>query len=66
MEKMQKYKPRLSEKEIKALAQSTIENFVNSCHCKNKDDIFIALSFLIDAGLNAGETVKYGKMAVVQ
>ncbi|QLH63214.1 hypothetical protein [Serratia symbiotica] len=58
--------PHLSEKEIKALAQSTIENFVNSCHCKNKDDIFIALSFLIDAGLNAGETVKYGKMAVVQ
>jgi len=58
--------PRLSEKEIKALAHSTIENFVNSCHCKNKDDIFIALSILIGAGLNAGETVKYGKKAVVQ
>ncbi|HIC9431129.1 TPA: hypothetical protein ACW9O7_004788, partial [Yersinia enterocolitica] len=58
--------PRKTEKEMQALAHSTIENFVNACHCKNKDDILLALSFLLSEGLSAGETVKHGEMAVLQ
>ncbi|EMY0685278.1 hypothetical protein AAH820_004728, partial [Yersinia enterocolitica] len=47
---------RLTEQEMQDLAHNTIENFVNACHCKNKDDILLALSFLLSEGLNAGET----------
>lgn len=58
--------PRLTEKEMQELAHSTIESFVNSCHCKNKDDILLAISFLLSEGLSAGETVKHGEMEVLQ
>ncbi len=58
--------PRITEQEMQELAHSTIESFVNACHCKNKDDILLALSFLLSEGLNAGETVKHGKMEVLQ
>ncbi|EOA2972656.1 TPA: hypothetical protein ACPZNZ_004221 [Yersinia enterocolitica] len=57
---------RLTEQEMQDLAHNTIENFVNACHCKNKDDILLALSFLLSEGLNAGETVKHGEMEVLQ
>ncbi|MFM1416435.1 hypothetical protein WFO69_16720 [Yersinia enterocolitica] len=58
--------PRLTEEEMQELAHGTIESFVNACHCKNKDDILLALSFLLSGGLSAGETVKHGEMAVLQ
>ncbi|WP_314190016.1 hypothetical protein [Yersinia massiliensis] len=58
--------PRLTELEMQELAHSTIESFVNSCHCKNTDDILLSLSFLLSEGLSAGETVQHGQMAVVQ
>ncbi|MCW6615609.1 hypothetical protein [Yersinia ruckeri] len=58
--------PRLTEKEMRELAHSTIERFVTSCHCKNIDDVLLALSFLLNEGLNAGETVQHGKMVVLQ
>ena len=58
--------PRLTEQEMKDLANSYIEAFVNACHCKNKDDILLAISFLLSEGLSAGETVKHGEMEVLQ
>lgn len=62
--------PRLTEQEMQELANSYIEAFVeafvNACHCKNKDDILLAISFLLSEGLSAGETVKHGEMELLQ
>ena len=58
--------PRLSEKEMAKLAHTTIQDFVNACNCKSKDDILLALSYILSIGLAAGETVKYGKAEVLQ
>ncbi|AKJ41764.1 hypothetical protein [Pragia fontium] len=57
---------RLTEKEIQALAKTTIEQFVNQCHCKNKDDILLCLSYILSVGLDAGEAVKHGKAEILQ
>ena len=59
-------KPRLTEKEIAELANTTIQEFVNSCNCKNKDDILLCLSYLLSMSLDAGETVKHGKVEILQ
>lgn len=58
--------PRLTEEQMKALAHSTIETFVNSCHCKSKDDVLLALAILLGMGIDAGDTVKHGKMVTLQ
>lgn len=59
-------KPRLTEKKIAELANTTIQEFVNSCNCKNKDDILLCLSYLLSMSLDAGETVKHGKVEILQ
>lgn len=52
--------------EIAELANTTIQEFVNSCNCKNKDDILLCLSYLLSMSLDAGETVKHGKAEILQ
>lgn len=58
--------PRLTEQEMQALAVKTVQDFVNACNCKSRDDILLALSFLLAVGLDAGETVKHGRAEIVQ
>lgn len=58
--------PRLTEKEMETLAFKTVQEFVNACHCKNEDDVLLALSFLLNVGMNAGDAVIYGKKVVLQ
>ncbi|CAH5086853.1 hypothetical protein [Serratia marcescens] len=58
--------PRLTEKQMEALALKTVQDFVNACNCKCKDDILLSLSYLLNMGLSAGETVKHGKSRVLQ
>lgn len=61
-----KIPPRLTEQEMQALAVKTVQDFVNACNCKSRDDILLALSFLLAVGLDAGETVKHGRAEIVQ
>ncbi|NXZ86380.1 hypothetical protein HZI30_05445 [Serratia fonticola] len=58
--------PRLTEAEIQALAVKTIQEFVNACNCKSKDDILLCLSFWLSVGMSAGETVQHGTARVLQ
>ena len=58
--------PRLTEAEMAKLAVKTVQEFVNACHCKNEDDILLALSFWLNVGIDAGELVKHGKKVVLQ
>lgn len=58
--------PRLTEAEMAKLAHTTIQDFVNACHCKSKDDVLLALSYILSVGLDTGETVKYGKAEILQ
>ncbi|WP_313079135.1 hypothetical protein [Atlantibacter sp.] len=58
--------PRLTEAEITKLAVKTVQEFVNACHCKNEDDILLALSFWLNVGIEVGELVKHGKKVVLQ
>jgi hypothetical protein len=48
------------------LAVKTVQEFVNACHCKNEDDILLALSFWLNVGIDAGELVKHGQKVVLQ
>lgn len=48
------------------LAVKTVQEFVNSCHCKSEDDILLALSFWLNVGIEAGELVKNGQKVVLQ
>lgn len=57
---------RLTEKEMELLAIKHVQDFVNACNCKNKDDILLAISYFLNVGINAGETVKHGKMRTLQ
>ncbi|MEH4624807.1 hypothetical protein PO369_14610 [Phytobacter diazotrophicus] len=58
--------PRLTETEMAKPAHTTIQDFVNACNCKSKDDVLLALSYILSVGLDAGETVKYGKAEILQ
>jgi hypothetical protein len=58
--------PRLTEKEMQALAVKTVQEFVNACNCKSRDDILLALSYWLNIGMSAGDTVKYGKASPLQ
>ncbi|MCE9965837.1 hypothetical protein LZ654_13505 [Lelliottia amnigena] len=58
--------PRLTESEMAKLAVKTVQEFVNACHCKNEDDILLALSFWLNVGIDAGELVKHGQKVVLQ
>lgn len=58
--------PRLTHQEMQALAVKTVQDFVNACNCKSRDDILLALSFLLAVGLDAGETVKHGRAEIIQ
>lgn len=58
--------PRLTEAEMQALAHKTIQDFVNACNCKSKDDILLALSHILSVGLYAGEAVQCGKAEILQ
>lgn len=58
--------PRLTEQEMQAQAVKAVQDFVNACNCKSRDDILLALSFLLAVGLDAGETVKHGRAEIVQ
>ncbi|MFO6467401.1 hypothetical protein ACLB3Z_05915 [Escherichia coli] len=58
--------PRLTEKEMTTLAVKTVQEFVNACHCKNEDDVLLALSFWLNVGIEAGELVQHGKKVVLQ
>ncbi|WP_041689318.1 hypothetical protein [Enterobacter sp. 638] len=58
--------PRLTEPEMVTLAVKTVQEFVNSCHCKSEDDILLALSFWLNVGIEAGELVKNGQKVVLQ
>lgn len=58
--------PRLTKPEMQNLAVKTVQDFVNSCNCKSRDDILLALSFLLAVGLDAGETVKHGRAEIIQ
>ncbi|HGL4547153.1 TPA: hypothetical protein ACKE7U_001195 [Klebsiella aerogenes] len=57
---------RLTEEEMAKLAVKTVQEFVNACHCKNEDDILLALSFWLNVGIDAGELVKHGTKVVLQ
>lgn len=57
---------RLPEGEMAKLAVKTVQEFVNACHCKNEDDILLALSFWLNVGIDVGELVKHGKKVVLQ
>lgn len=61
-----KLPPRLTEKEMTELAVETVQDFVNACNCKTRDDILLALSFWLNVGISAGEAVKHGKAATIQ
>lgn len=58
--------PSLTEKEMAKLAIKTVHEFVNACHCKNEDDVLLALSFWLNVGIDAGELVQHGKKVVLQ
>jgi len=58
--------PRLTEEEMTKLAVKTVQEFVNACHCKNEDDVLLALSFWLNVGIDAGELVKHGYKVVLQ
>lgn len=58
--------PRLTEKEMSELAVKTVQEFVNACNCKTRDDILLALSFWLNVGISAGETVKHGTATTIQ
>ena len=57
---------RLTEAEMAKLAVKTVQEFVNACHCKNVDDILLALSLWLSVGIDAGELVKHGNKVVLQ
>lgn len=61
-----KLPPRLSNEEMTKLAVTTVQNYVNACNCKSRDDILLALSHLLSTGLSAGDAVKYGRAEIVQ
>lgn len=61
-----KIPPRLTENEMSALAAKTVQEFVNACNCKTRDDILLALSFWLNVGLSAGEVVKHGTATTIQ
>ena len=48
------------------LAVKTVQEFVNACHCKNEDDVLLALSFWLNVGMEAGELVQRGQKVVLQ
>lgn len=58
--------PFLTQIEIEKLAVEKVQEFVNACHCKNRDDVLLALSVLLAIGMDAGETIKHGKAVIVQ
>lgn len=58
--------PRLTEAEMAKLAHTTIQDFINACNCKSKDDILLALSHILSVGLYAGEAVQCGKAEILQ
>lgn len=57
---------RLTDEEIMKLAVKTVQEFVNACNCKSKDDVLLCLSYWLSVGMSAGETVKHGKAEVLQ
>lgn len=57
---------RLTEEEMAKLAVKTVQEFINACHCKNEDDVLLALSFWLNVGIDVGELVKHGKKVVLQ
>ena len=57
---------RLTEEEMTKLAVKTVQEFVNACHCKNEDDVLLALSFWLSVGISAGESVQHGTKVVLQ
>lgn len=61
-----KIPPLLTHQEMQAQAVQSVQNYVNACNCKSRDDILLALSFLLAVGLDAGETVKHGRAEIVQ
>lgn len=61
-----KIPPRLTKQEMQAQAVKAVQDFVNACNCKSRDDILLALSFLLAVGLDAGETVKHGRAEIIQ
>ncbi|EAS3170741.1 hypothetical protein DOV11_19465 [Salmonella enterica] len=60
-----KMPPRLTEQEMQAQAVKAVQDFVNTCNCKSRDDVLLALSVLLATGLSAGETVKHGRAEIV-
>ncbi len=58
--------PRLSEKEIQALAVQKVQEFVNACNCKSRDDILLCISYLLSVGMSAGEVVNNGRAVTLQ
>ncbi|HFV9295659.1 TPA: hypothetical protein ACIAIE_005584 [Serratia fonticola] len=58
--------PLLSDAEMQALAVKTVQEFVNACNCKSKDDILLCLSAWLSVGMSAGETVQHGTAMVLQ
>ncbi|TBN93365.1 hypothetical protein EYZ49_23640 [Salmonella enterica subsp. salamae serovar 13,22:z:-] len=60
-----KIPPRLTEQEMQAQAVKAVQDFVNACNCKSRDDVLLALSVLLSTGLGAGEAVKHGRMEIV-
>ncbi|TXE56998.1 hypothetical protein [Serratia nematodiphila] len=64
---MKKNNPaRLTETEIQALAVKTVQEFVNACNCKSKDDILLCLAYWLNVGMSAGDTVRNGRAEVLQ
>jgi len=58
--------PRLTPQEMEELAIKMVQEYVNACNCKSRDDVLLALSRWLAVGLDIGETVKHGKMEIVQ
>ncbi len=66
MREKSKPNPRLTEDEMSDLAVKMVQEYVNACHCKNTDDVLLALGHWLNVGIRAGETVKHGKMVTIQ
>lgn len=61
-----KQKPRLTEDQMSGLALKMVQEYVNACHCKNKDDVLLALGHWLNVGIGAGEAVQSKNIATVQ
>ena len=55
-----------SELECEESAREAVTQYVNGCKCDTQDDAFLALLKLVIVSMEMLQTVKHGKMEIVQ